>query len=77
MNFRSDNETGAHPAIIEAVSRAFSAGPVHSYGADQWTRKVEHRLREIFEKPDLCAYPVATGTAADHVTTVAASPSLT
>jgi len=65
LNFRSDNETGAHPAIIEAVSRAFAAGPVHSYGADQWTQKVEHRLREIFEKPDLSAYPVATGTAAN------------
>ncbi|CAN5684827.1 low specificity L-threonine aldolase [soil metagenome] len=65
MNFRSDNETGAHPTIIEAVSRAFSAGPVHSYGADQWTRKVERRLRDIFEKPDLSAYPVATGTAAN------------
>ena len=65
MNFRSDNETGAHPAIIEAVSRAFAAGNVHSYGADSWTRKVENRLREIFEKPDLSAYPVATGTAAN------------
>jgi threonine aldolase len=65
LNFRSDNETGAHPAIIEAVSRAFRAGPVHSYGADPWTEKVEHRLREIFEKPDLCAWPVATGTAAN------------
>jgi threonine aldolase len=65
LNFRSDNETGAHPAIIEAVGRAFSAGSVHSYGADHWTHKVEHRLREIFEKPDLCAYPVATGTAAN------------
>ena len=65
MNFRSDNEAGAHPAIIEAVGRAFSAGPVHSYGADQWTHKVEHRLREIFERPDLAAYPVATGTAAN------------
>ena len=53
MNFRSDNEAGAHPAIIEAVSRAFPAGPVPSYGADDWTQKVEHRLREIFEKPDL------------------------
>lgn len=65
MNFRSDNEAGAHPAIIEAVGRAFSAGPVHSYGADEWTQKVERRLREIFDKPDLAAYPVATGTAAN------------
>jgi threonine aldolase len=65
MNFRSDNEAGAHPAIIEAVARAFRAGPVHSYGADDWTHKVESRLRDIFEKPDLAAYPVATGTAAN------------
>jgi threonine aldolase len=65
MNFRSDNEAGAHPAIIEAVGRAFAAGAVHSYGADEWTHKVERRLREIFDKPDLAAYPVATGTAAN------------
>jgi threonine aldolase len=74
LNFRSDNETGAHPAIIEAVSRAFSAGPVHSYGADPWTRKVEHRLREIFEKPDLCAWPVATGTAANVLALASCCP---
>jgi threonine aldolase len=74
LNFRSDNETGAHPAIIEAVSRAFSAGPVHSYGADPWTRKVEHRLREIFEKPDLCAHPVATGTAANVLALASCCP---
>jgi len=65
MNFRSDNETGAHPLIIEAVTRAFNAGPVHSYGADAWTQKVEQRLRQIFQKPDLVSFPVATGTAAN------------
>ncbi len=65
MNFRSDNEAGAHPLIIEAVSRAFRSGPVHSYGADEWTRKVEQRLRQIFQKPDLVSFPVATGTAAN------------
>ncbi len=74
MNFRSDNETGAHPAIIEAVSRAFAAGPVHSYGADPWTQKVEHRLREIFEKPDLRAWPVATGTAANVLALASCCP---
>jgi threonine aldolase len=74
MNFRSDNEAGAHPAIIEAVSEAFRAGPVHSYGADEWTQKVEHRLREIFEKPDLCAYPVATGTAANVLAIASCCP---
>jgi threonine aldolase len=74
MNFRSDNETGAHPAIIEAVSRAFSSGPVFSYGADQWTQKVERRLRELFEKPDLNAYPVATGTAANVLALACCTP---
>ena len=65
MNFRSDNETGAHPLIIDAVSRAFRAGPVHSHGNDEWTQKVEQRLRQIFQKPDLVSFPVATGTAAN------------
>jgi threonine aldolase len=74
MNFRSDNEAGAHPAIIEAVAKAFRAGPVHSYGADEWTQKVERRLREIFEKPDLAAYPVAVGTAANVLALACCSP---
>jgi threonine aldolase len=74
MNFRSDNEAGAHPLIIEAVSRAFRAGPVHSYGADELTRKVEQRLRVIFEKPDLVAYPVATGTAANVLALACCTP---
>jgi threonine aldolase len=74
MNFRSDNETGAHPSIIEAVSRAFSAGPVFSYGADKWTQQVENRLRDIFDKPDLCAFPVATGTAANVLALACCTP---
>ncbi len=65
MNFRSDNEVGAHPAVIEAVVRAFSSGSAPSYGADEWTRRVERRLRDLFERPDLVAFPVATGTAAN------------
>ena len=67
MNFRSDNEVGAHPSIIEAVSRAFSSGSAFSYGADDWTQRVERRLRELFDKPDLAAFPVVTGTAANSL----------
>jgi threonine aldolase len=74
MNFRSDNETGAHPLIIDAVSSAFRAGSVHSYGADPWTQKVERRLREIFEKPELVAHPVATGTAANVLALACCTP---
>jgi threonine aldolase len=75
MNFRSDNETGAHPAIIEAVGRAFSSGTAPSYGADEWTQRVERRLRELFDKPDLAAFPVATGTAANVLSLACCTPS--
>lgn len=74
MNFRSDNEVGAHPAILEAVNRAFSGGTAHSYGADEWTHQVERRLREIFEKPDLIVFPVATGTAANALALSCCTP---
>ncbi len=74
MNFRSDNETGAHPAIIEAVRAAFTSGTTFSYGDDPWTQKVERRLREIFERPDLVAYPVATGTAANVLSLACCTP---
>lgn len=75
MNFRSDNEVGAHPGIIEAVGRAFTAGTAPSYGADDWTQDVERRLRDIFEKPDLVAFPVATGTAANSLALACCAPS--
>lgn len=74
MNFRSDNEAGAHPLIIEAVGRAFTAGSVYSYGEDRWTEKVQDRLRDIFEKPDLTAFPVATGTAANVLALACCTP---
>ena len=74
MNFRSDNEVGAHPRIVEAVSRAFASGSAPSYGADDWTHRVEHRLRDLFEKPDLVAFPVATGTAANVLSLACCTP---
>ena len=76
MNFRSDNEVGAHPRILEAVTKAFSDGSTApSYGADDWTHRVERRLRDIFEKPDLVAFPVATGTAANSLALSCCTPS--
>lgn len=65
MDFRSDNVTGAHPRILEAIARA-NAGQVGSYGADPWSKRVESRLGEIFERP-VTVFPVLTGTAANVV----------
>ena len=64
MNFASDNVTGACPAVLEALVRA-NDGAALSYGEDLWTARVQDALREVFEKPDLLAFPVATGTAAN------------
>lgn len=57
MNVRSDNEAGAHPLIIDALRRAFTSGSPASFGEDEWTRRVERRLREVFDKPDLWPFP--------------------
>lgn len=62
-NFCSDNVTGAAPEILEALARA-NAGAAMPYGADDWTRRVEARLQEVFET-GCRAFPVATGTAAN------------
>lgn len=74
INLRSDNEVGAHPAIIEAVSLAFTSGSAFSYGADEWTQRVEQRLRDIFERPELLAFPVLTGTAANGLALSCCTP---
>ncbi|WP_288902583.1 low specificity L-threonine aldolase [uncultured Sneathiella sp.] len=63
VNFASDNSAPVAPKILAALHKA-NAGPMPSYGNDPFTRRVEERLKEIFEC-DLRAYPVATGTAAN------------
>jgi len=71
VNFASDNNAPADPAILDAVveaNRGFAAG----YGGDEWTRAAERRLADIFEH-EVAAFLVPTGTAANalalaHVT---------
>ncbi|MFQ6016989.1 MAG: threonine aldolase family protein [Kiloniellaceae bacterium] len=63
VNFCSDNAAGASPEIVAALAAA-AHGPALPYGEDDWTRRVEARLAEIFET-ELAAFPVATGTTAN------------
>jgi threonine aldolase len=74
MNFRSDNEAGAHPLIIEALGRAFTSGSASSFGEDEWTGRAERRLRTVFDNPDLVAFPVVTGTAANALSLACCTP---
>jgi threonine aldolase len=46
-SFGSDNHTGAHPAVLQAIIDA-NSGDAIAYGTDQWTERVTARLCETF-----------------------------
>ena len=71
-NFRSDNVTGAHPAILKAIADA-NAGPATPYGNDGITQRLQARFDDIFETKT-AVFPVATGTAANALSLAAAVP---
>src|SRR5437868_9148587 len=63
MNFASDNVYGIHPKILAAIQAA-NQGTSPSYGYDDYSKRAEERLPEVFEK-DVRAFLVTTGTAAN------------
>ena len=65
MHFGSDNTSGVAPEILEAIVRA-NGGYVPSYGADQFTARVEQRLSDLFEH-EVSVFLVGTGTAANSL----------
>ena len=64
-NFGSDNSSGVHPSIIEALTQA-SVGSAPAYGADTLTKKVESRLASLFDC-EVLVLLLSTGTAANCV----------
>jgi threonine aldolase len=72
MNFGSDNVSGVHDAILDALRDA-NAGTAVAYGHDEWTARAVARLRDVFEC-DLSAYLVVTGTAANALALAACCP---
>jgi threonine aldolase len=73
MNFGSDNISGVHDAILDALREA-NTGTAVAYGHDEWTARAVARLRDLFEC-DLSAYLVVTGTAANALALAACCPS--
>jgi threonine aldolase len=63
MNFASDNGAGVAPEILGAIVQS-SRVDAPAYGADDYTRRAEARLGEVFERR-VAAFLVATGTAAN------------
>ncbi len=73
MHFGSDNISGVHDAILDAIRDA-NTGTAAAYGHDDWSARAERRLRDVFEC-DLAAYLVVTGTAANALALAACCPS--
>jgi threonine aldolase len=63
MNFASDNAAGIAPEILAAIARA-NDGAALAYGRDEWTKRVEARFAEMFER-EVAVFLVPTGTAAN------------
>lgn len=72
MNFASDNVYGVDPRIMAALAEA-NTGTAASYGGDDYSKKAEERLSEIFEK-EVRAFLVTTGTAANGLALSALAP---
>jgi threonine aldolase len=63
ISFRSDNDAGASPQVLEALTGC-NTGPSYPYGGDPWTKEVEAQLCAIFER-EVRVLLVSTGTAAN------------
>ena len=58
-SFASDNASGAHPAVLDAVTAA-NDGHALAYGDDRWTRECESLFRELFGRGE--SYLAFNGT---------------
>ena len=63
LSFGSDNHSGVHPAVMLALAEA-NQGHTPAYGADPWTAKAKHLLKQCFGA-DSEIFFVFNGTAAN------------
>ena len=63
--FASDNYSGVHPQVLEAIAAA-NGGHQTSYGDDVYTEHLQELFKEHFG-PAAAAYPVFNGTGANVV----------
>lgn len=62
-SFGSDNHSGIHPQILEAIAAA-NTDHVFAYGEDPFTTRITEKFRELFG-PQANAYLVFNGTGAN------------
>src|SRR5262245_50869095 len=65
VSFASDNASGVHPSVMDALARA-NHGHAIAYGNDPWTPQLTDAFRERFAAP-VQVLPVWGGTGANVV----------
>lgn len=73
MFFASDNTSGVHPKILEALGKA-NDGFAPAYGNDPYTLELQDRLRDMFQAPDARVYPMTSGTGSNAALLAAMTP---
>ena len=72
MNFKSDNEAPAHPAVLQAVIDS-NDDYATAYSDDRYSKALDSAFSALFET-DCYVLPVATGTVANCVALAELSP---
>ncbi|MDX1556487.1 MAG: beta-eliminating lyase-related protein [Xanthomonadales bacterium] len=72
LNFRSDNETPAAPAIMEAIAEA-NHGSAHAYGEDDWSARLDAAFSERFQT-EVTVVPMSTGTVCNSIALACVTP---
>ncbi len=70
--FASDNSSGVHPRVMEAIARA-NQGHAVSYGDDEWTQRAHELLRSLFGD-DAASFLTFNGTGANVLGLSAVTP---
>jgi threonine aldolase len=65
-SFGSDNNSGVHPRVMEAIVGA-NSGHAVGYGDDAWTREAEDAVRELVGREDIDPFFVFNGTGANVI----------
>ena len=72
LNFRSDNESPAAPAIFTALQEA-NQGPAWAYAEDPWSDRLNEAFSDLFGT-QTSVIPVGTGTVANSIALASVTP---
>ncbi|MEL6829856.1 MAG: beta-eliminating lyase-related protein [Pseudomonadota bacterium] len=64
MDYSSDTSAPAHPAVLDAMTRA-NRGMEASYGNDGVSRRLHQKIVDLFETTEVTVWPCVSGTAAN------------